>query len=88
MNSKAEIDAWCNKTKTLEGRLKAAIAEFDYLANSYPDMRNKAANLFGNNYDAAKARIDTCYSKLNETKTRLSAMKAGRRSGQTRRTRK
>jgi hypothetical protein len=88
MNSKAEIDAWCNKAKTLEGRLRAAITEFDYLANSYPDMRDKTSNLTGNNYGAAKERIDTVYSKLTETKTRFCAMKAGRRSRHTRRSRK
>jgi phage gp29-like protein len=88
MNSKTEIDAWCNKAKTLDGRLKAAITEFDYLANSYPDMRDKTANLKKNNYNAAKERIDTVYSKLTDTKTRFCAMKAGRRSRKTRRNRK
>jgi hypothetical protein len=88
MNTAKEVNAWCNKANTLEGRLNAAIAEFDYLANSYPDMRDKTANLKKNNYNAAKERIDTVYSKLTDTKTRFCAMKAGRRTRCTRRNRK
>ena len=88
MNTKKEIEVWCNRAKSLEGRLKAAITEFDYLANSYPDMRDKTSNLKGNNYDTEKERIDTVYSKLSDAKTRFCAMKAGRRSRKTRRGRK
>jgi hypothetical protein len=88
MNTAKEVATWCNRANTLEGRLKAAMTEFDYLSNSYPDMRDKTANLKKNNYNAAKERIDSVYSKLSDTKTRFCAMKAGRRSRKTRRNRK
>lgn len=81
-----EIDVWCNKASSLEKRLSDAATEFNYLANTYPDMRDKTSDLEKAKYNAAKERIDSVYSKLAVAKTRLCELKAGgRRQRKTRR---
>lgn len=81
-----EIDVWCNKAASLEKRLSDAATEFAYLAETYPDMRDKTSDLEKAKYNAAKERIDTSYSKVTDAKTRLCGLKAGgRRQRKTRR---
>lgn len=75
-----EIDIWCNKAKSLETRLSKAARDFVYLSNTYPDMRDKSANLEKAKYNAAKERIDTVYGNVTETKRYLCGLQAGGRT--------
>ena len=73
------IDVWCNKAKSLEKRLSLAVHDFEYLANSYPDIRDKSANLGKAKYNAAKERIDDAFGKVAETRRYLCGLMAGGR---------
>jgi len=78
-----EIDNWCNKAKSLEKRISKATTDFLYLAETYPDMRDKSANLKKTRYNAAKERIDDSYSNVVETKRYFCGMKAGKHTRKT-----
>jgi len=80
-----EIDVWCNKAASLTQRLSVAARDFDHLATTYPEMRDKSASLTPAKYNAAKERIDDAYGNVNETRRYLCGMKAGRRARKTRR---
>jgi len=74
-----EIDVWCNKAQSLEARLSKAARDFVYLSETYPDMRDKSANLEKAKYNAAKERIDDSYGNVTETKRYLCGLQAGGR---------
>jgi hypothetical protein len=71
------IDVWCNKAKSLEKRLSLAADDYEYLANSYPDMRDKSASLNKAKYNAAKERIDDVFGKVTQTRRYFCQLKAG-----------
>ena len=78
-----EIDVWCNKARSLETRISQAARDFEYLAQSYPDIRNKTSNLRKTKYNSAKERIDGSYGNVVETKRWFCGMKAGRHTRKT-----
>ena len=79
INVAREIDIWCNKAQSLEKRLSDAARDFQYLSETYPDMRDKSSNLEKSKYNAAKERIDTSYSNVTDTRRYLCGMSAGKR---------
>ena len=84
-----EIDIWCNKAKSLEKRLSDAANDFEYLSETYPEMRDKCSDLVKEKYNVAKERIDYSYGNVTETKRYLCELKAGgRRQRKTRRGKK
>lgn len=78
-----EINDWCNKAKSLEKRISQAARDFEYLAETYAEVRDKSANLRKTKYNAAKERIDDSYGNVVETKRYFCGMKAGKHSRKT-----
>jgi predicted nucleic acid-binding Zn-ribbon protein len=78
MNSTArDIDIWCNKARSLEKRLSEVSRDFEYLSNTFSDMRDKSANLQKGKYNAAKERIDESYRNVTEKRRYLCGLQAG-----------
>jgi hypothetical protein len=79
------IDVWCNKAMSLEKHLSQAAGDFNYLSNTYSDMRDMTSDLKKETGDRAKERIDGLYRNVTETKRHLCEMRAGGNRRMTRR---
>jgi hypothetical protein len=67
----SEIDAWCNKATKLVEKILEASKTFEYLSNTYEDIRIKSHK------DKHRERIDKVYGDLYDVKNRFCALKAG-----------
>jgi len=76
---KADIDTWIAKAKLLNENLSKVAVEFDYLASTYSEIRDKTSELNKANANSAKESVDIEYRKIADAKQTLCSMKAGRR---------